>query len=268
MYSAVSTVLTNAARFVAHHAIYTVYNNLSRSQALSTTISTPKYLNQTEAINIDQELFNDYHFHVEQLMELAGLSCASSIAEAYPHAKNILVCVGPGNNGGDGLVCARHLKLFGYLPVIFYPKRPDKELYTSLTQQCLHFGIPFLDECPSLAELDSHYSLIVDALFGFSFKPPVRKEFQEIMQQLVQTTVPICSIDIPSGWDVEEGPLGVITSLKPEMLISLTAPKKCAQHFNGKYHYLGGRFVPESLSKKYELNIPAYPLTQCWVRLS
>ena len=34
-----------------------------------------------------------------------------------------------GNNGGDGLVCARHLHHFGYQPSVFYPKRPNKLLY-------------------------------------------------------------------------------------------------------------------------------------------
>jgi NAD(P)H-hydrate epimerase len=45
-------------------------------------------------------------------------------------------------------------------------------------------------------------------------------------------------------------------------LISLTAPKICAQSFEGKYHYLGGRFIPEELANKYELNLPEYPDTQ------
>jgi len=34
-----------------------------------------------------------------------------------------------GNNGGDGLVCARHLHHFGYQPSVFYPKQPNKPLY-------------------------------------------------------------------------------------------------------------------------------------------
>ena len=55
-------------------------------------------------------------FTLDQLMELAGLSCAEALAKAYPleaHAK-VLVVAGPGNNGGDGLVAARHLTHFGY----------------------------------------------------------------------------------------------------------------------------------------------------------
>ncbi len=55
-------------------------------------------------------------FSVDQLMELAGLSVASSILAEYPPSKysRILIVAGPGNNGGDGLVAARHLYHFGY----------------------------------------------------------------------------------------------------------------------------------------------------------
>ncbi|XP_059946739.1 NAD(P)H-hydrate epimerase isoform X2 [Mesoplodon densirostris] len=116
--------------------------------------SAVKYLSQEEAQAVDQELFNEYQFSVDQLMELAGLSCATAIAKAYPPTSlsrsppTVLVICGPGNNGGDGLVCARHLKLFGYQPTIYYPKRPNKPLFTALVTQCQKMDIPFLDEMP------------------------------------------------------------------------------------------------------------------------
>ena len=65
-------------------------------------------------------------------MELAGLAVAQStydFAEKQVRPKidiaekiRVLAICGPGNNGGDGLVAARHLQQFGYLPTILYPK--------------------------------------------------------------------------------------------------------------------------------------------------
>ncbi|XP_070806754.1 NAD(P)H-hydrate epimerase isoform X2 [Pituophis catenifer annectens] len=231
-----------------------------------------KFLGQREAQAIDQELFEDYRFSVDQLMELAGLSCATAIAKAYPASTfavsqpAVLIVCGPGNNGGDGLVCARHLKMFGYEPTLYYPKRPNKPLFEGLSTQCKKMEIPFLPEFPSEAALiDEVYGLVVDAIFGFSFQGAVREPFGTILSTLEKVTIPVVSIDIPSGWDVEKGnPDG----LQPDMLISLTAPKKAARHFQGRYHFLGGRFVPEALQKKYALNLPPYPETDSVLRLT
>uniref|UniRef100_A0A1B0GQN3 NAD(P)H-hydrate epimerase n=2 Tax=Phlebotomus papatasi TaxID=29031 RepID=A0A1B0GQN3_PHLPP len=229
-----------------------------------------KLLSQNEATEIDLKLFNDYKFSVDQLMELAGLSCAHSIAKCYSIDKlknpNVLICVGPGNNGGDGLVCARHLALMGYNPVIYHPKQTDNMLYKNLTHQCLKMDIEFVENAPSIAEIDNTFSLVVDALFGFSFKPPVRPLFDDIMKSLIETNTPIASIDIPSGWHVENGPLDEM-AINPDLLISLTAPKLCSKYFKGQFHYLGGRFIPLSLQKEYNLNLPDYLGTECCVKL-
>lgn len=229
-----------------------------------------KFLGQDEAMNIDVELFNEYKFSVDQLMELAGLSCAVAIAKCYAlsdlKGDNILVFCGPGNNGGDGLVCARHLKLFGYCPSIYYPKRTERPLYQNLTTQCQAMAVPFLEDPPNAEALCKNYSLLVDALFGFSFRPPIRAEFVSLVDTIKNSGVPLCSVDIPSGWDVEHGP-PESGGLEPDLLISLTAPKKCAEKFRGRFHFLGGRFVPPALEKKYGLELPKYPGTEVCVKL-
>ncbi|XP_034016389.1 NAD(P)H-hydrate epimerase [Thalassophryne amazonica] len=240
------------------------------SRAASTMAQTIRYLGQEEAQHIDEELFSEYGFSVDQLMELAGLSCATAVSRAYPISSlvkdrpTLLVICGPGNNGGDGLVCARHLKLFGYEPTILYPKRPNKLLFQGLTTQCQKMEIPFLTEMPEADVIDEAYNLVIDAIFGFSFKGAVREPFGAILNVLKKTTVPIASIDIPSGWDVEHGSAD---GLQPDMLISLTAPKKSASLFQGRFHFLGGRFVPPGLQKKYQLNLPQYPGTDCVLQL-
>ena len=45
----------------------------------------------------------------------------------------------------------------------------------------------------------------------------------------------------------------------PSVLVSLTAPKLGSRFFQGKTHWLGGRFVDAALNAKFELSLPAYP---------
>lgn len=238
--------------------------SIAKTTVFRRSIAMVKYLKQDEAVDIDRELFNVYKFSVDQLMELAGLSCATAVHKCFPpgdYGKALVLC-GPGNNGGDGLVCARHLKLFGYSPTVCYPARTDKPLYRNLVHQCVASDVAVLDDLPDCVD---RYDVLVDALFGFSFRPPVRPKFLPVMDALRSTSKPICSIDVPSGWSVDGVP--DTDGISPELLISLTAPKECARSFKGKHHYLGGRFVPKELENKYKLELPPYPAAECCVKL-
>ncbi|KAI6042306.1 YjeF N-terminal domain-like protein [Pisolithus marmoratus] len=195
-------------------------------------------------------------------MELAGLSCAQALAKVYTRDTypNVLVCCGPGNQGGDGLVAARHLAMFGYQPVVYMPKLGSKDIYKRLHQQCDNMDITTLASDVSALEAalpTTH--VILDAIFGFSFQGPVRAPFDAVLDRIQGSGKPIVSVDIPSGWDVERGPdVDGCTVIRPAVLVSLTAPKEGAREFRGR-HFLGGRFVPRLLARKYELNLPEYP---------
>lgn len=178
-------------------------------------------------------------YSVYQLMELAGEHIPSftplglSVAQSMYHynkeimnkgdGQKILTIVGPGNNGGDGLVAARHLKLFGHEPTIYYPKKTDKDLYKELVTQCESMEISFIDELPESLNTET-YDYILDAIFGFSFKGDIRSPFDTIIESIGKSGIPICSIDVPSGWDVDDG--NIKDTFTPDMVISLTAPKK------------------------------------------
>ena len=164
-------------------------------------------------------------FSVDQLMELAGLSVACAQAAEYPPASHarVLILAGPGNNGGDGLVAARHLHHFGFKVVVCYPRPTDRPMYNGLVQQCCSLGIPFLTAeellqvrgwpgwwfsgwgwretggsarlpgnqagcpcpvaaVPQAAPLAERYDVVLDALFGFSFKGAPRPPFDAILE--------------------------------------------------------------------------------------
>ncbi|KAL6184652.1 hypothetical protein ACLB2K_046052 [Fragaria x ananassa] len=255
-------------------ALYTMQNR----EAIS-------YLTQSQAAEIDEILMGPLGFSVDQLMELAGLSVATSIAEVYKPSEynRVLTICGPGNNGGDGLVAARHLHHFGYKPFICYPKRTAKPLYTGLVTQLESLSVPFISVEDLPLDLSKDFDIVVDAMFGFSFhgggsgvlyRGAPRPPFDNLIQKLIcinqydqtrQKSCVVVSIDIPSGWQVEGdgGPEGI----QPDMLVSLTAPKLCAKNFCGPHHFLGGRFVPPSIADKFKLRLPPYPGTSMCVRI-
>jgi hydroxyethylthiazole kinase-like uncharacterized protein yjeF len=155
--------------------------------------------------------------------------------ENLPNKKRVLILCGPGNNGGDGLVAARHLYHFGMEPTILYTKPGRAPIFTNLVAQLQDLNIPVLSHCPSFDD----YDIVVDALFGFSFTGPVKPPYDSLIQSLAESKVPVLSVDVPSGWAVDGGDV-YNTGFKPAAVISLTAPKKCMQGYGG-VHYLGGR---------------------------
>jgi len=223
-----------------------------------------RFLTATEAAEIDAQLMSDEHgFVLPQLMELAGLSCSQAIYHCYPPTSfsRVLVLCGPGNNGGDGLVCARHLAHFGYHLTVIYPTTPKTSLFQGLLKQVENMTNTRVIKhwnSDSVVDLNT-FSLCVDAIFGFSFDAAktIRPPYDHLIQLMVKSSTSVVSIDIPSGWHVEKGDVNQM-GLMPEMLISLSAPKLCARYFAGKHHVLGGRFIPASLEQHLDLRLPSF----------
>ncbi|KAG6919251.1 hypothetical protein DXG01_008047 [Tephrocybe rancida] len=169
---------------------------------------------------IDEELMGTAGaFSLDQLMELAGLACAQALAKVYKKDKY-----------------PRVLAEMDWLPLDIW----------RLQTQCDNMKIttlsPSLDAASLRTALNST-DVILDAIFGFSFKGPIRAPFDAALPLLTQSGLPIVSVDIPSGWDVEAGNVEGV-GLNPDVLVSLTAPKEGVRDFRGR-HFLGGRFIPK-----------------------
>nr|AAW25220.1 SJCHGC06840 protein [Schistosoma japonicum] len=94
--------------------------------------------------------------------------------------------------------------------------------------------------------------------FGFGFKLLVSAE-SKVSCKSCQLVKFLCINRCPIRMNVKTGPLDDENNLQPDCLISLLHRKLCARFFKGQYHFLGGRFVPDALMRKYNLKLPIYP---------
>jgi NAD(P)H-hydrate epimerase len=157
---------------------------------------------------------------------------------------------------GDALVAARHLFFYGYAPTLHYPKPSRGELHGRLVTQLRDLDVPFAEDFPAALAAADH---VVDGIFGFSFRGPVREPFGAIIAALERTDKPVTAIDAPSGWDVEAGPPpeGPGREFMPQVLVSLTAPKPLVRWFKGR-HFVGGRFLGPRVAERFGIDVPPY----------
>jgi NAD(P)H-hydrate epimerase len=142
----------------------------------------------------------------EVLMENAGRGAAGIIAERFPEAKDILVLCGPGNNGGDGFVAARHLRLAGASPVVVATRSVGEyEREAAFAASSAEKSGIRVMRSPSLsdgeiASLAERADLVVDALLGTGSKGAPKGEAERLIK-LSSRNARMVALDVPSGVD-------------------------------------------------------------------
>ncbi|HXH20830.1 MAG TPA: NAD(P)H-hydrate dehydratase [Dehalococcoidia bacterium] len=144
------------------------------------------------------------------LMENAGLAVANAVREHIggARARRIVVLIGPGNNGGDGLVAARHLYEFGedvFVYLLAPRRQPDPNL-----DALRGLGVEIVDarEPGAQARFDealSRADLIIDAVLGSGRLRPLEGEIAATFERLKARRAPLFSIDLPTGVDADSG---------------------------------------------------------------
>ncbi|MGC8534057.1 MAG: NAD(P)H-hydrate dehydratase [Rhizomicrobium sp.] len=139
------------------------------------------------------------------LMEAAGAAVADCIHSNWPQARVVVLC-GPGNNGGDGFVAARHLRSLGHpVEVALLGQsdalRADAKCAAELWQGKI--------EQLALSVL-SGAEVVVDALFGAGLSRPLDGLSAQVARELNRKNLPVIAIDVPSGLSGDLGrPLGL-----------------------------------------------------------
>lgn len=162
-----------------------------------------------QAKDLDNKIKEKFGISTLLLMENAGRAVAEESIKNNP--KKVLVVCGTGNNGGDGLVSARHLLargvcveiyLLGRIQEIKNEAKTNLEILLRLKQKVIELNPHNLSRFKSKV---FKADLIIDALLGVGLKGEVRKPYQQAIELINNSKAYILSVDIPSGLDANKG---------------------------------------------------------------
>lgn len=210
-----------------------------------------------EMKNLDRSASEVYGIPSIVLMENAGLSTVLMMERNLGPCKDTFVpiFVGPGNNGGDGLVIGRHLHQRGCQPVFFFLLSPDKltgDVKTNLTI-IKNLKLPFhvidtTTRAETISILLKQFEsrglpcyAIVDAIFGIGLCRVIDGHFRDVVKHINEMSlggaIPVISVDTPSGIEADTGKV-----LGACVRADYTATYCCSKpghHIHGSAHWTG-----------------------------
>ncbi len=190
-----------------------------------------KITTAAEMREIDRVTTEKYGVPSLTLMENAGTGVADFILERYPEAQRITVICGKGNNGGDGFVVARKLHEAGRVVEVILLARPDElkgdaaDMFQKLPLRAA--------SVETSQQLTAEFSravascdLIVDAILGTGFKPPVKGLYAEAITAMNRSGKPVVAVDIPSGAESDSTqPQSGEGIARADAIVTFTAPR-------------------------------------------
>ncbi len=209
------------------------------------------------------------------LMENAGRAVAEETRKfiGSTTGRRVLVVVGPGNNGGDGLVAARYLKDWGAeVNLYLCSPRAAKDKNLALARE-RNINVVQADQDTDFARLctllDSA-EVVIDAVFGTGRSRAVEGLFKQVLSQVTAAknknlALSVIAVDLPSGLDSDTG--GVDASCpSADVTVTLGYPKPGLFSFPGAER--AGKVVIADIGIPARLgeNIPVELITEDWVK--
>jgi hydroxyethylthiazole kinase-like uncharacterized protein yjeF len=135
------------------------------------------------------------------LMQRAGLATARLALALVPHGQTYWIACGPGNNGGDGLEAALHLRQWGKTPLVSWLGTPASAPTDARAShaRAVAAGVQFVTEPP--ASCDG----AIDALLGLGVSRPPEGRMAAWIAHLNTLDVPVLAVDLPSGLNADTG---------------------------------------------------------------
>jgi NAD(P)H-hydrate epimerase len=177
-------------------------------------MADPFWLSRAEVRELDRRASEEFGVPGIVLMENAGRGAAELLMRLNPDRKPVIILCGPGNNGGDGFVMARHLDNLGWpVNVRMFAKHNNLSTDAAVNFRSIERGDidwrPCSFEPIMTCTIFSQRGWFVDALFGTGLDRPVAAPFDELVAGINASGNPVLAVDIPSGLDCDTGrPLG------------------------------------------------------------
>lgn len=170
------------------------------------------------------------------LMERAGLAAAEIARNVTASGGRVLIFAGPGNNGGDAFVVARHLKSWWYKVSVVFTADAEKlsvDAKAAYAAWC-DSGGGIVEDIPA----GQRWDLVIDGLFGIGLQRDLTGKYAELIAIINALGVPVLAIDAPSGLEADTGRVmgsavranhtATFIGLKPGLL-TLDGPDHCGQ---------------------------------------
>jgi hydroxyethylthiazole kinase-like uncharacterized protein yjeF len=210
---------------------------------------------------------------VEQLMENAGLAVAQEawLMLGELADRKIVVLAGPGNNGGDGLVAARHLKDWGadVTGVLLKPRGEDDANLKALVER----DVPVVvidDDVAKLDEALTGAELMIDALLGTGRARPIEGPLAGVLDKLRDTRsrrLPprLLAVDLPTGLDADTGAIDPHT-VAADQTVALGWSKVGLHTLPGAQYAGRVEVVDIGISPEFGSSIQTELMTASWAR--
>ncbi len=202
-------------------------------------------LTRDQVRRVDDLAINRYGISGLVLMENAGRNAATIINDVYGPAGRAFVCCGPGNNGGDGCVIARHLHNAGWPVRLMVTGDESRMTPDALANfrivRAMGLDVTIASDQAAQQALTAticENEVLIDALLGTGFHGEVRSPTAQLITAL--NTIPkraTVAVDVPSGLDCDTGrPSG--STMRADLTVTFVA-QKCGFTASGAGPYVG-----------------------------
>ena len=192
-----------------------------------------KILTSREMREVDREAIEDLGIPGPVLMENAGLQVLKALRTRFPRPaeERVVIVAGKGNNGGDGLVAARHLANAGAKPevILLAPRQEVKGDAAVNLAVALKLGIPVVEvttpeDWRRAREAVCRATVIIDAVFGTGLLRPLDGLYARAVGDINKSGAFKLAVDIPSGLS-SDGFEIIGPCVRADMTVCLAAPK-------------------------------------------